>query len=115
MAAYSLQQIAAQDIMFGRFYNSPVGDNPRLRSTTTMLGMQLGLVALQLWMTAQHASGELLHVLGKVNALSWVAWTAYFLISKSNGNKAGWSDSGFREGLIVCGGMAILNGMTFFM
>ena len=114
LGLYGAQNAFLQDLTFSRFYNSPVGDNQRLRSVFFMLGMQIFVQCASTWAAAS-AGGEFASTMGKINTLSFAGWTAYFINSQMQGNKAGFSDSGIKEGLALCALMAILNGLTFFM
>lgn len=113
LSLYAVQNAVLQDLTFSRFYNSPVGDDQRLRSAFFMLGCQLVVQAATTW-CAVSAGGEFASTIGKINAISFAGWVVYFINSQMQGNKAGFAENGIKEGVAVTGFMAILNGLTFF-
>ena len=76
-------------------------------------GCQVAVQAAASWCAAS-AGGEFANTMGKINTIAFAGWTTYFIGTQMQGNKAGFSENGVREGVAVCGLMALMNGLTFF-
>ena len=64
LGLYGAQNAFLQDLTFSRFYNSPVGDNQRLRSAFFMLGLQIFVQCASTWAAASAGGEPALDLLG---------------------------------------------------